>query len=83
MGRSRGDEASADTVSEEWVRMIAAIRDDQDRGPAAAVDARGPTSIASLWQSRPRPCGVAIRELIALCRESVARGLQVVHTWSL
>jgi hypothetical protein len=77
------DEASANIVSREWVQMVAAVRDDQIETilaawiRATAEEHREPLTEPTDEVRR------AFRELIALCRDAQARGLAVVHTWSL
>jgi hypothetical protein len=77
------DERSADIVSPEWVQMVAAVRDEQIESVLSAwiqatAEEHGESPSEPTDDAR-----LALRELIGLCRESRARGLPVVHTWSL
>jgi hypothetical protein len=77
------NEGSAETVSDAWVEMIAAVDEDRLdailRVWAAAVAEEHRESVMEPNDDMR----MALRDLIALCRESRARGLTVVHTWSL
>lgn len=77
------NESAANVVSPDWVEMVASVRDDQIE-PVLADWIRATAEEHSEPVTEPTDdVRRAFGELIALCREARARGLAVVHTWSL
>ncbi len=78
-----GSDGSADIVSADWVQMVAAVGDQQIEGILAAW-MRAVAEEHSESVSEPTDdVRMALRELIALCQQSLKRGIRVVHTWAL
>jgi hypothetical protein len=82
VGGSDG-ESSADVVSPEWVRLIAAVPDAE----VEAVATRWAKALAEEYGDPQLKVTAemlaALRSLVALCRESLRMGLPVIHAWSL
>jgi hypothetical protein len=78
-----GNDGSADIVAAEWVRMVAAVNDQQIEGILAEWMRAVAEEHGEPVNEPTDDVRVALRELIALCQESLKRGIPVVHTWSL